>query len=140
MLRQLVYISSATRPFNEVELERLLVAVRAKNAQNGITGILLYNDQSFLQILEGTRDDVERTLARILRDPRHAGVTVVQDEVVVERDFSAWDMAYHYVRSDDAHVEISPRRLDRALIRTLAGQVSQPAAQVFVGQFGQAMR
>lgn len=140
MLRQLVYISSATRPFNETELERLLVAARANNARNGITGILLYNDQSFLQILEGTRDDVERTIARIMRDPRHASVTVVQDEAIAERDFSAWDMAYRYVSGDAGHIEITSRRLDRTFIRTLAAQISQPVAQVFVGQFGQAMR
>jgi len=140
MLRQLVYISSATRPFEDRELDQLLVAARANNARSGITGVLLYDDQSFLQILEGTRDDVERTLARITRDPRHTSLTVVQDEAVAERDFSAWDMAYRYVRGEDTHVAISPRRLDRAFIRTLAAKVTRPVAQVFVGQFGQAVQ
>ncbi len=140
MLRQLVYISSATSPFSDVELDRLLAAARTNNARAGITGVLLYDDQSFLHILEGTRDDVERTLARIARDRRHAGLTVVQDAVVAERDFSAWDMAYRYVARDDSRMAIAPRLLDRTFIRTLAAQVTQPAAQVFVDQFGQAMR
>jgi hypothetical protein len=140
MLRQLVYISSATRPFSEQELQGLLQVARANNARNGITGILLYDDLSFLQILEGTRDDVERTLARVMRDPRHVGLTVVQDEAVAERDFNAWDMAYRHVPRDDGDLAITPRKLDRALVRALAGQVSQPAAQVFVDQFGHGLR
>jgi Sensors of blue-light using FAD len=140
MLRQLVYISSATSPFSDAELERLLGAARSNNARNGISGVLLYDDQSFLQILEGVRDDVDRVLTRIGRDRRHAGLTVVQDEAIAERDFSGWDMAYRYVPANDTAVAISPRRLDRTFIRKLASQVSQPAAQVFVDQFGRAMR
>jgi hypothetical protein len=42
MLRQVVYISSATQQFSPEVLEELLARARANNERSGITGMLLY--------------------------------------------------------------------------------------------------
>lgn len=50
---QIVYASSATKAFSKAELVELLTQVRAKNSRLGVTGMLLYKDGNFLQVIEG---------------------------------------------------------------------------------------
>ncbi len=140
MLRQVVYISSATQHFGTEALEELLARARANNERCGITGILLYHDLSFLQIIEGTRDDVDRLMTRIKRDPSHTAVRIVQDESISERDFRSWAMACRVASADEARVIANPPlRLDRGFISSLVPQRSSPVAQVFVGQVARAV-
>ena len=140
MLRQVVYISSATQHFSPEALEELLARARANNERNGITGILLYHDLSFLQIIEGTRDDVERLLVRIKRDPSHSSMRIVQDESIPERDFKSWAMACRLATSEEARIISNPPiKLDRGFISSLVPQLSSPVAQVFVGQVARAV-
>lgn len=47
------------------------------NDDNGLTGILLYTDDRFVQYLEGNRDAVEVLSERIIRDPRHFDVVTL---------------------------------------------------------------
>ncbi len=140
MLRQVVYISSATQHFSAEALEELLARARANNERSGITGILLYHDLSFLQIIEGTRDDVDRLLARIKRDPSHSSMRIVQDERVSERDFKSWAMACRLANAEEARIIANPPlKLDRGFISSLVPQLSSPVAQVFVGQVARAV-
>ena len=52
-LRSIAYISSVTRALSDEELERLLVDARSFNESVGVTGVLLYNGNSFFQYFEG---------------------------------------------------------------------------------------
>ena len=140
MLRQVVYISSATQHFSPEALEELLARARANNECNGITGILLCHDLSFIQIIEGTRDAVERLLVRIKRDPSHSSMRIVQDESIPERDFKSWAMACRLATSEEARIIANPPiKLDRGFISSLVPQLSSPVAQVFVGQVARAV-
>ena len=136
MMHQVVYISSANKAFEEPELEALLQAARRNNGRSGVTGILLYDDYSFLQVLEGAEQDVQRTVARIQRDPRHSGMTVVQDQAIVDRDFSDWSMAYAQADSADFDRLRQARKLDRDFMRSLSDQISQVVGKTFVRCFG----
>lgn len=139
MLRQVVYISTATQHFSPEALEELLARARANNERSGITGILLYHDPSFLQIIEGTRDDVDRLMARIRRDPSHSSMRIVQDESISERDFKSWAMAFRVANAEEARVIAnSPLKLDRGFISSLVSHLSSPLAQVFVGPVARA--
>jgi hypothetical protein len=93
-LVSLVYCSSATRPFDERELAELLAVSRARNSASDITGMLLYRGGEFVQILEGTRSDVEELMEKIGRDPRHRDVRVLIEEPLHERRFAEWTMGY----------------------------------------------
>jgi hypothetical protein len=140
MLRQIVYISSATQQFTAEALEELLARARANNERSGITGILLYHDRSFLQIIEGTRDDVDRLMARIGRDPSHTSLRIVQDESISDRDFKSWAMACRIANAEEARViDNPPLKLDRGFVSSLVPQLSSPVAQVFVGQVARAV-
>jgi hypothetical protein len=93
-IRCLVYSSSATHEFSAEELERLLVRTRARNQVNHVSGILLYREGCFFQVLEGPSAAVEQTFNRIQRDPRHHSVMRLLDQQVTERSFPEWSMAF----------------------------------------------
>ena len=50
---QLAYVSNASRLMSSASLSMLLRQARASNKRHDITGMLLYKDGSFLQVLEG---------------------------------------------------------------------------------------
>ncbi len=56
----LVYVSSATLLFPGEDLRALLATSRKNNAELGVTGMLLYKDGNFIQILEGDEEAVRR--------------------------------------------------------------------------------
>jgi hypothetical protein len=94
MLIQLCYASVASALFDEPALEALLRQARANNTRDGITGLLLYGNGHFVQVLEGERGPVEALYARILSDFRHRQVFELYRDEVPTRDFARWEMAF----------------------------------------------
>ncbi|MBY0231870.1 MAG: BLUF domain-containing protein [Gemmataceae bacterium] len=93
-MHSLVYVSSAVEPFSRADLVALLDQSRTRNEAAGITGLLLYKDGNFMQALEGEKEAVEATHARIERDPRHRGLIVLLRGPAPERRFAGWSMAF----------------------------------------------
>lgn len=97
----LVYVSSAVTPFSQSELATLLEKSRANNASLGITGMLLYKDGNFMQVLEGEEEQVMALNAKIIRDSRHRGVMILLKEHQPHRTFADWSMAFRDLGADD---------------------------------------
>jgi len=100
-LVHLVYASSATNPFSEKDLLALLEISRRKNETVGITGLLLYHDGNFMQVLEGEEPAVTATHARILEDPRHCGLLTLLKEPIEKRAFGDWSMGFRNLDSNE---------------------------------------
>lgn len=94
MLIQLVYCSKATSPFTPRDLAQLLRVSRANNARHGITGMLLHDEGSFFQVLEGEEGVVGPLFEHIRQDPRHANIVIITQEPVPARAFGDWTMGY----------------------------------------------
>jgi hypothetical protein len=92
---ELVYVSSAVRPFTPEELAALLEKSRRNNAHAEISGMLLYKDGNFMQALEGPERAVDALRAKIAEDPRHRGMLTLLRRAITERSFAAWAMAFH---------------------------------------------
>jgi hypothetical protein len=93
-LVSLVYVSSGVRQFAETEIAEILAQARRNNQRSGLTGMLLYRDGNFLQVLEGTEGSVKAAMQRIERDDRHRGILVMKQGAITERRFSQWQMAF----------------------------------------------
>jgi len=91
MLFRLVYSSRANPLQGEAVLD-LLQHARENNRELGITGLLLYGQEIFLQVLEGERDTVNALYRGIVQDERHHDVTILDARAITNRDFSAWAM------------------------------------------------
>jgi len=94
MLFRVIYISASRTLLGATEIEALLVHARRNNAAAGITGLMLYHDGGFFQVLEGPRAPVEKLFATIRTDPRHQGVIPLWQGVVGARLFGDWRMGF----------------------------------------------
>jgi hypothetical protein len=91
---QLCYISRAAVPFSTVDLTTLLEKSRESNQALDVTGLLLYDNGSFIQLLEGPMGNVVKTFSKVIGDPRHTGVQILFQANVEQRTFPEWDMGF----------------------------------------------
>lgn len=112
----LVYVSNAVQPLSAAELRELLACSRAHNLRDGLTGLLLYRDGYFLQVLEGPRAAVRQTFGRIERDRRHHHLCLLDERPIVRRVFGEWSMAFpHLPEAEDAGFADFRRRYARGV-------------------------
>lgn len=102
----LVYVSSAKELFSDDDLKALLQQSRDNNTRVSVTGMLLYKDGNFMQLLEGLEETVMSLYAKIERDPRHRGVLILLRREIRERAFPDWSMGFKNL--DDASLEQIP--------------------------------
>lgn len=100
MLSKLIYASQATRPMKPEELTALLAAARAKNETLGITGLLLYCNQSFLQVLEGEAEVLDKLYQTIEQDSRHDKLRMLGRAPIDARKYTGWSMGFEHVDED----------------------------------------
>lgn len=93
-LVSLVYTSTAVRPLGDDALSGLLAQSRDANGARDVTGMLLYRDGRFIQVLEGARAVVTALAAAIARDGRHRGMRILLLEGTSARQFPDWTMGY----------------------------------------------
>jgi hypothetical protein len=73
-------------------IESILAQSRQHNPTTGITGILCYGGDIFLQAIEGGRMAVSELYGHIQKDPRHKDVALLHYEEITERRFGGWTM------------------------------------------------
>lgn len=101
-LRQIVYSSRQVFSFEGLGLVSLLAEARAHNARHGITGVLLHANGMFVQCLEGPSTAVAALYERIVHDPRHADIVLLQSVPLSQRHFGDWWMGCARVEDFDA--------------------------------------
>jgi hypothetical protein len=104
-LTALVYVSTAVRLLEETEIVHLLVRARRRNRDAGVTGVLLYADGNFMQLLEGPAPAVEFVYGIIDQDPLHRGLIELRRERVASRAFARWSMGFRACRGGAAGLE-----------------------------------
>lgn len=105
-MHYIVYVSAATKPFSKSELLELLAKARENNQRLGVTGLLLYKDGDFIQLLEGEASAVKALFSTIQRDSRHACSTVLTEGEAEGRLFSDWSMGFRDL--SDPEVQATP--------------------------------
>ena len=88
---RLIYCSVASDPKN-VDLEEILEASHSNNSADNITGMLVYSQGHFLQVIEGDRLALTSLFSRINSDPRHGKVELIAMGEVDFRLFPEWSM------------------------------------------------
>ncbi len=86
-LIHLIYSSAATRELSEEDLMHLLDRARRKNSKLDVTGMLLYAEGSFFQVLEGEALTVDELFRIIAQDERHTQVVTIIREPIPTRAF-----------------------------------------------------
>ncbi len=92
---QIIYSSAATVDFPAADLRALLAVARQNNRSLDVTGMLVYQAGSFLQVLEGDRDTVLGLFEKIEKDPRHNDVRILLRAEIAAREFADWNMGFY---------------------------------------------
>lgn len=97
----LIYTSYAYREFLERDLFELLDKSRTDNKKMGITGMLLYLEGKFIQVLEGSEEAVKKIYHKISLDDRHHRVTTIIEGESPERLFKDWLMGFKKLTNEE---------------------------------------
>jgi len=98
---QITYASTATAPMSTDDLRDILTVSRRYNAAHGVTGMLLYHEGTFLQVLEGEEPEVDSLFDRLSADNRHTDVTILERKTITEREYPDWSMGFKKLSSQD---------------------------------------
>jgi hypothetical protein len=130
-----IYASKASPLFEEHTIPKLLEVARCNNTRRGITGMLLYIEGNFFQVLEGDEAAVTEVFGCICDDARHCRVTQIIREPIFERAFSEWTMGFSNV--DFGEVKSCIGENDFFTDATCLEQLSPGRARKLLGAFRQ---
>jgi hypothetical protein len=91
---QITYVSKASIEFGTSDLVKLLIDARNFNQSNEITGILIFENNRFLQVIEGMAETIESLYQKIVDDGRHHDVNMIASTQLDARRFPKWTMAF----------------------------------------------
>jgi|GEM_PF-6825797 len=92
-ITSLVYLSRASEEFrSRATRQQLKIYAQTENPKHHITGLLIYCEGYFLQIIEGSAANIDTLYAKIVRDGRHIELEELARSVTPARMFGKWSM------------------------------------------------
>lgn len=92
VLVSLIYASKTTDQLKGDGVDNIVQYARKNNAQANVTGLLCFDNNFFLQCLEGPRIAVSQLYAKIIADPRHSDAVLLAYNEIDSREFAEWEM------------------------------------------------
>ena len=80
---------------------QIVTRARARNATEGITGLLVFDGMRFCQHFEGPRKQVLGLLNRLEADPRHIEMRVVYEGGLSKRRYQRFEMGLAQTEDDE---------------------------------------
>ncbi|WP_108801877.1 BLUF domain-containing protein [Aquimarina sp. Aq107] len=106
MWQTISYVSTANRLLTNADINELLDFVKVKNNSLNITGILMYSDGNFFQILEGEKTIIKELFKKILLDSMHYDVIKIFDHEMEKPSFSAYNSSFSTINRRSEHSEL----------------------------------
>ena len=117
---QLIYLSNAKPELKQVELDRILEVSRRNNPPRDITGLLVFANGVFIQVLEGPSAGVHKLFETICDDSRHQDVAMLGEYIGQDRIFTKWSMGFLQSTFDElTRITESPNMIGRDDILSL---------------------
>ncbi len=92
-LFNIIYVSKYNDAVcNSSEVTRIIEVSQKNNLKNEITGILVFGEDFFLQLLEGDQTHINSLYDKIRKDPRHFDAVLLEDQKIEKRLFPNWSM------------------------------------------------
>jgi hypothetical protein len=91
-LHEILYCSTLAEGLSPAIVGAIVAHARARNAERGITGLLVFDGYRFCQHFEGPRHATVKLMDRIGEDPRHTHVRVVYEGPLARRRYPRFEM------------------------------------------------
>ena len=99
-LKSLMYVSRARSDLASDDVRAIHRIARTLNALDGVTGLLLYNGVNFMQVVEGAQSAIDDLMRRLVADPRHSQIKIVDERLIEQRSFPDWAMKLARISAD----------------------------------------
>jgi len=90
----LIYMSHFTGTPDEIPniLDQICEQSKLKNQMAGITGFLFYQNHRFLQVLEGSDQNLKTLYDKLLKDTRHKELRLIEYSPIIRKSLSDWHL------------------------------------------------
>jgi Cu/Ag efflux protein CusF len=135
-LHRIIYLSRATDNLSIDDVKQLWTKAKSNNKKINVTGILLYVDGDFLQILEGEKETVLNLFELIKIDQRHKSIIIVYNNAIDKLEFPNWSMAF----SSTDYKEIQKLQGFENVTRKNMSKIDDKTAIIFINTFVESHR
>ncbi|NND11077.1 MAG: BLUF domain-containing protein [Flavobacteriaceae bacterium] len=94
MIHVICYISNSIVDISNQDIHEIFEITLQNNKKRNITGILIYNNGHFFQVLEGKESDVEYVYSRIIEDYRHHGIIKLLETKIKDSIFAEYETGF----------------------------------------------
>ncbi len=94
MLYTISYVSTSDKKFTDTDIHDLLNFVKKHNNENNITGLLIYSEGNFFQVIEGEKKIISDLFEKIKQDSRHYNIIKIFDRENEQKAFSEYDSSF----------------------------------------------
>ncbi|WP_201617808.1 BLUF domain-containing protein [Psychrobacter urativorans] len=137
IILRLTYISRYNTSNANIEVARILEQAQRNNERKGITGVLVINENYFLQSIEGARPIINELLRELVKDDRHFSLQVIECREVEQRRWNKWSMKYltlgdqdiEYVLKFSAGTDFNPYLMSTSQIMMFIDTLSELQGQ-----------
>lgn len=105
MLYTISYVSTSAE-LSDFQINELLHITKLKNEDLGITGILMYSDQNFFQIIEGQKKVIKCLYQKIEKDIRHFNLIRILDRSINIPSFTSFQSTYTIVNREKDYSDL----------------------------------
>jgi len=121
-LAYLIYKSVPMTNISETNLLEITEQSKANNAENEITGILLYGNNQFIQVLEGAEKDIDALYQKLLTDKRQSDLIIINKGWLISRYFPTWSMGFRSI--NDHEIKLINKVLEGEIVVPVNGYVA----------------
>lgn len=125
-MRSIAYVSRAAVEWTDDDLAGLLAKSQQRNIEDAVSGLLIYCQGYFLQVVEGPHENISNLMERVAADPRHTDVKQIADQtyprptdfsnIESKRMFPQWSMGFENVKSETLVHELLTPAVEKGLI------------------------
>ena len=137
MLAHLAYVSTRKSTCTDAEIEKILGSCKTNNPPLGITGVLLFSQNQFIQYVEGESKLLMQLYDKIKKDDRHDRVVMVSYSPINEKIFPSWHMGSKKIASNEVDYLTDIDSSDKAVFTKIIGEqeVDGPKVQSLLLKF-----
>ena len=130
MLSQLVYVSKRNPNCTEEEIEKILASCKKNNPPLQITGVLLYSDTKFIQMVEGDAKVITGLYDKIKLDNRHSNAMMISYGPISEKSFPSWHMGARKIVGSQVDFKTDIPKEDQEVFNSLLNGREENGAKV----------
>ncbi len=100
------YVSTVHPQVSNYDIAKLMDFIKTNNNILNITGILIYSDGNFFQILEGEKFLIKMLFDKIKKDVRHYNIIKMLDKEIKVNSFSEYNSSFTVISDHYNHKEL----------------------------------